>query len=436
MKRALERWIAAALRPLLRRVAALLYAELERVRREVEIGRARDTLACMQSCAHTVRTGGRIHVTDPRSAAVGNDVFIGEDAWFDTVGGLTVGDRARIGRGVTILTADRTSAGDGPGVPKPVLIGRDVRIGDRACILPGVRLGDGAVVNPASVVAGDVPDQPRPGAASAEAGEPHADDPRAKVFFVVSTGRSGSLAICEILAQHPRIACAHEPRPQMIRLSTERAHGRKSEEAVEAELREVFCRSSVFPGDRWWGESDQKYWNLVEPLARLMPGSRFVWLIRDGRDVVASTFGQEWFPSAARPGNPVAGDLYDRWLYYRLDGAACGAFSREQWNRLTLFEKNCWHWSHVNREIERSFLALPEQRRVRVRMEDLRADVDAVFRLLSVEPLPVKVEKRNQATYAVKRWPQWGAAERAAFDKWCGSEMDRWYPGWRAARGT
>ena len=43
--------------------------------------------------------------------------------------------------------------------PKPVVIGDNVWIGNRAIILPGVTIGDGAVVGAGSVVTRDVPDR-------------------------------------------------------------------------------------------------------------------------------------------------------------------------------------------------------------------------------------------------------------------------------------
>jgi maltose O-acetyltransferase len=74
---------------------------------------------------------------------------------------VMIGDGAQIGPGVQILTADhpRDPALRASGLEfgRPVRIGRNVWIGASAIILPGVSIGDDAVVGAGSVVTRDVP---------------------------------------------------------------------------------------------------------------------------------------------------------------------------------------------------------------------------------------------------------------------------------------
>ena len=74
---------------------------------------------------------------------------------------VTIGDRTQIGPGVQILTADhpRDAVGRASGLEfgRPVSIGRNVRIGGGAIILPGVSIGDAALIGAGSVVTRDVP---------------------------------------------------------------------------------------------------------------------------------------------------------------------------------------------------------------------------------------------------------------------------------------
>lgn len=256
----------------------------------------------------------------------------------------------------------------------------------------------------------------------------------ADMFFVVTTGRSGSQTIAETLSQHPAIECAHEPHPELISLSTEYAHGEKSSDAVRAELREIYSRR-VYPRNRWVGESDQKCWNLIPFLAELIPESRFIWLIRDGRDVVASTYSQNWFPTRERPGSPDSANLYDRWLYYRLNGAKCGAMSFEEWHAMSEFGKNCWHWIHINRGIERQLAALPQDRVRQVKLEELGEALPGLVNWLGLKAVTINTGVHNKATYKVRRWEAWNDEERQAFRKWCGAGMDEWYPGWMTQAG-
>src|ERR1700745_1755076 len=74
---------------------------------------------------------------------------------------VTIDDRTQIGPGVQILTADhpRDPALRASGLEfgRPVRIGRNVWLGAGAIILPGVSIGDDAVVGAGSVVTRDVP---------------------------------------------------------------------------------------------------------------------------------------------------------------------------------------------------------------------------------------------------------------------------------------
>lgn len=74
---------------------------------------------------------------------------------------VAIGDGTQIGPGVQILTADhpRDAAERASGLEfgRPIHIGRNVWIGGGAIILPGVTIGDDAVIGAGSVVTRDVP---------------------------------------------------------------------------------------------------------------------------------------------------------------------------------------------------------------------------------------------------------------------------------------
>jgi maltose O-acetyltransferase len=74
---------------------------------------------------------------------------------------VTIGDRTQIGPGVQILAADhpRDPAARASGLEfgRPVHIGRNVWIGAGAIILPGVSIGDDALIGAGSVVTRDLP---------------------------------------------------------------------------------------------------------------------------------------------------------------------------------------------------------------------------------------------------------------------------------------
>lgn len=97
------------------------------------------------------------------SISIGHNSGIGVNCHipYDTV----IGKNVMMGPDVLIYNAnhafDRVDVpmlSQGHMAPKPVVIGDDVWIGARVVILPGRRIGNGAIVGAASVVTKDVPD--------------------------------------------------------------------------------------------------------------------------------------------------------------------------------------------------------------------------------------------------------------------------------------
>ena len=92
---------------------------------------------------------------------LGAGVFLNFNCVILDVVEVTIGDRTQIGPGVQILAADhpRDPATRATGLEfgRPVRIGRNVWIGGGAIILPGVTIGDDALIGAGSVVTRDVP---------------------------------------------------------------------------------------------------------------------------------------------------------------------------------------------------------------------------------------------------------------------------------------
>ena len=89
---------------------------------------------------------------------IGNNVFFNSGCRFQDQGGIYVGDNTMIGHNVVLATInhDLTPANRGTNLPQPIHIGRNVWIGANATILPGVTIGDNAVVAAGAVVTKDV----------------------------------------------------------------------------------------------------------------------------------------------------------------------------------------------------------------------------------------------------------------------------------------
>ncbi|MCU0917483.1 MAG: acyltransferase [Planctomycetes bacterium] len=110
-----------------------------------------------------VTIGPGAFIRSPDRMSIGDGVFIGSNCYIDALGGLSLGNGCALASNTTILTLDHHHRG-AESIPwgetrilKPVVLEDYVWIGMNASILPGVTVGEGAIVGLGSVVPKDVP---------------------------------------------------------------------------------------------------------------------------------------------------------------------------------------------------------------------------------------------------------------------------------------
>ncbi|MDR6458770.1 acetyltransferase-like isoleucine patch superfamily enzyme [Chryseobacterium vietnamense] len=101
-----------------------------------------------------------IYINYGKNINIGKNVFINFDCTFLALGGITIEDDVLIGPKVSLITENHPLE---PQYRKgltgqPVHIKRNAWIGANATILPGVTIGENAVVAAGAVVSKDVPD--------------------------------------------------------------------------------------------------------------------------------------------------------------------------------------------------------------------------------------------------------------------------------------
>ncbi|PYT09196.1 MAG: hypothetical protein DMF60_03010, partial [Acidobacteria bacterium] len=118
-----------------------------------------------------VKVGARFHaeagvclkvVSDDASLEFGDRVFVGRGTQFDVIEKVSIGDHTVIAPGCFITDHNHgisptISIDQQACIAGPVIIGTDVWLGANVVVVPGVRIGDGAVVGANAVVTRDVP---------------------------------------------------------------------------------------------------------------------------------------------------------------------------------------------------------------------------------------------------------------------------------------
>ncbi len=406
---------------------------------------------------------GDITITEPKMVVIGSNVHIGNNAYFNTGGGLIIGDNVHFSRNVAIYTTSHNYNGalpyDNKLITKGVTIEKNVWIGMNVNITPGVTIGEGAIIGMGACVTKDVPaysivgnqsyrvlkerditkynEQEKQGIYGGINGQVldsnnfkyvTGEELGEKLFFIVSTGRSGTTSFASILSQHPDIECKHEITDILIKISSDYAHNNITEEEALKVLADIYCKQRIFKKGKYFGESNQKLSNLIPLIHKLLPKAKFIGLIRDGKEVVDSTYSRGWYSNEHNANQTLRDPSIMNWHNYRIMGDKSGSVNVSDWNSMTRFEKNCWYWNYWNSIIIDGFKLLPEQNKLFIRLEDKESNFKKIKNFLTIKDNFYFIEeKRNIAHYKLKGVSQWSDKEHKAFDDFCGKLYSKYY---------
>ena len=239
------------------------------------------------------------------------------------------------------------------------------------------------------------------------------------MFFILTTGRSGSKSIAEYLSSSPELICLHEPEPVLIEEATQYIYGNYSHDQMVELLRST--RPLRIDG-REYGESNQKLSFVIPAILEAFPDSKFIWLVRDGRDVVNSTFSFGWYDLSIMPDS--------HWQSHLIQGPKVGDIDEYQWDKMDTFGKCCWYWSFTNKCIKKELSLIDQSRWKLIKLEDI--NYQDIFNLLGIKTIDKKILWINKKRKYVpnKGWQNWNEGQRNTFRSICGKQMNEMYPGW------
>src|SRR3954462_10877256 len=139
--------------------ALRIIAELNAEYREPEEVRALLSRLTGREIAESVTVFPPFYSEFGKNLTFGEGVFINQGCRFQDTGGISIGDGTLIGHGSTLTTLNHAvdPARRADMIPSRIRIGRNVWLGAAVTVVPGVSIGEGAIVGAGSVVTKDVP---------------------------------------------------------------------------------------------------------------------------------------------------------------------------------------------------------------------------------------------------------------------------------------
>ncbi len=243
--------------------------------------------------------------------------------------------------------------------------------------------------------------------------------------FILSTGRSGSRFIVDLLSLDPRVLARHEPRPTLEYFchwaSRRQQHSEVLERVIDAARMEMVLEACI--QEKIFIESNQCLTFFAPALLALFKNAKFVHLVRHPGNFVVSAARKGWHRNDSI------------WESGRVKLA-----DERRWGAMDQVERLAWLWDFTHRYLRDFLSALPAARRLTCRLEDLLDGERAVAALFSfcgaALPGPEKVKdvqgrpvntlrvdadepdnmKKNPAFPAYVDWP---AGERAKVLRAC-----------------
>lgn len=351
--------------------------------------------------------GGDVTIEYPQLVIYGKGTIVKGGGKWDARGGIILGTQCEIGKGVKINTQIEASNTTTYG---PVIIAPFTKIADNKVIKPGSLLGDFDVhlLNE-----------------KYESG--------AKLFFVVSTGRSGSKAIAHLLNKHTSIHCYHDSIAHLNIYACKKMYGENSSMETEDLLKKIFSSISLST-EKTHGFSDQKLSLLIPEIYRLFPKAKFIWLIRKADSFVNAAYSRGWylnrefnFPVNRKEffRSEVVPSKMD--ATHRLNAFKMNLITEREWKKMTAFERNCWYWNWLNHKIENDLNQLPSSQWMMIKLNELNNSSDKLLSFLEVDNQNLVADKVNEAKYKKITKSNWTSEMAQLFELHCGDSFSKWF---------
>ena len=250
--------------------------------------------------------------------------------------------------------------------------------------------------------------------------------------FVMSSGRSGTYQIAELLKSINYVDVDHERNFEpMLAAGVERFMG-KHNPAFFAETIDTYSSMvGASEKDVWLDISNALPW-VIESLYDKFPKARFVNLVRDGRKVVISFYRK--FHKDMYNANAVA-----ELRAYLNDRGPRPDISKRFWRPLPeegfaekfgydeRFVNLCFYWSTVIRQSTRFMETVPSEKKLTLKFEDFISDeavMDVFFKFVNIEPGDVDTTILSRpVNVAIPENFEFEDSQQSIFEEICGEDM-------------
>lgn len=246
-----------------------------------------------------------------------------------------------------------------------------------------------------------------------------------KLYFIISTGRTGTRSLAKFLNHFSVNYALHEPLPNLLNEGNDYARGLIDNEKIKKKFVAArqfhFKKALANPKVQNYIESNNRLYSFIDQLRELYNEVKFIHVVRDGRDVVRSGLSRKFYTK------------HDTAYRIRADYFPDDPFY-ERWEYLDQFEKVCWWWLKKDKMIYSSTYNHPDS--IMIKFNDLfdsEKKYPGLRKILDFIELEVTDEEINRylqrVNYTKKfdfdHWSNWDNTTMKKFKAIAGQHMIR-----------
>ncbi|MFX0115108.1 MAG: sulfotransferase [Candidatus Hodarchaeota archaeon] len=266
-----------------------------------------------------------------------------------------------------------------------------------------------------------------------------------KTFYIIGCPRSGTTAVAKILntATNAEVHVEQEPKRELC-IAARNLYKKQLSNPLET-IRALKGKQISSASERGlvYGDKNPNYLQFV-PYIDAVWNSKFIFVLRDGREVVRSSMAsyKHWsgnyygLEEDGEVSNPVSPED-DWWDYSRLRPNP-GHPYYEQWKGLSRFEKCCWNWNEFNSQIIQHTGKLDKKKWALINMNHTTSEyLREIFDFLELEGFSASLVDEMLSSrinslmekagleHDYPHWDNWSQNKMKIFNKHCGKMMKR-----------
>lgn len=263
-----------------------------------------------------------------------------------------------------------------------------------------------------------------------------------QTFFIIGCPRTATTAYAKILniATNAKVFIEQSPKLGYASRELYLGHVDDPKSFIYAAKQEHI--ELIHGLGKHYGDKNKNYLPFLPYMLEVWPTSKYIFLYKDGRDVVRSIMNFRLNPDRGNvfgmredlKNSKIIYPMQDLWDYARIRPKE-GECYYEEWQELSAFEKICWYWAKYNSLAIDTLSKLDKERYLAINVSQKSIDdVRNAFsflelsdfnkeKILNMLNAKINTSLKSSSFTPFPKWQNWTSEQKLIFDNHCSTIM-------------